>query len=177
MKEYEELLKDDPEYAGKAREASEKTQDITEFLVELPFRQPVAGLNRTVTYQDPCHLAHAQRISAAPRAILQGIPGVTLLEMENSSMCCGGAGVYSAVQPLLSGRILGRKLDAIADTGASEVITANPGCMLQLEQGLRAAGRSTPVRHVVDLLDEAYGLEERARPHSQDTGIRTPPRA
>ena len=115
MKEYEELLKDDPEYAGKAREASEKTQDITEFLVELPFRQPVAGLNRTVTYQDPCHLAHAQRISAAPRAILRGIPGVTLLEMENSSMCCGGAGVYSAVQPLLSQRILSRKLDAIAD--------------------------------------------------------------
>ena len=161
MKEYEELLKDDPEYADKAREASEKTQDITEFLTELPFRTPLARLERTVTYQDPCHLAHAQRISAAPRAILRGIPGVTLLEMENSSMCCGGAGVYSAVQPLLSGRILSRKLDAIATTGADEVITANPGCMLQLEQGLRAAGQRTPVRHVVDILDEAYRLEER----------------
>ena len=164
MKEYEELLKDDPEYAEKAREASEKTQDITEFLLELPLRQPLAHLERTVTYQDPCHLAHAQRISAAPRAILQGIPGVTLLEMENPSMCCGGAGVYSAVQPLLSGRILSRKLDAIATTGADEVITANPGCMLQLEQGLRAAGQSTPVRHVVDILDEAYRLEEQLSP-------------
>ena len=162
MKEYEELLKDDPTYAERAREASEKTQDITEFLLELPFRRPVAHLERTVTYQDPCHLAHAQRISAAPRAILRGIPGVMLLEMENSSMCCGGAGVYSAVQPLFSRRILSRKLDAIATTGASEVITANPGCMLQLEQGLRDAGESIPVRHVVDILDEAYRLEEPA---------------
>ena len=161
MKEYHELLKDDPEYAEKARRASDMTQDITEFLVELPFRQPEANLQRTVTYQDPCHLAHAQRISAAPRAILRGIPGVALTEMENSSMCCGGAGVYSAVQPVLSGRILSRKLDSIASTGADEVITANPGCMLQLEQGLRAAGEDTAVRHVVDILDEAYRLEER----------------
>ena len=160
MKEYEDLLKDDPEYAAKARQASEMTQDITEFLAELPFRPPDANLQRTVTYQDPCHLAHAQRISAAPRAILRGIPGVTLVEMENSAMCCGGAGVYSAVQPVLSRRILSRKLDAIGVTGADEVITANPGCMLQLEQGLRAAGQRKPVRHVVDLLDEAYRQEE-----------------
>ena len=159
MKEYEDLLKDDPQYAEKAREASDKTQDITEFLAALPFRPPVANLERTVTYQDPCHLAHAQRISAAPRAILRGIPGVTLKEMENPSMCCGGAGVYSAVQPVLSRRILSRKLENIAITGAHEVITANPGCMLQLEQGLRGAGRETPVRHVVDLLDEAYRME------------------
>ena len=159
MKEYEELLKDDTEYAAKARQASEMTQDITEFLAELPFRPPDANLRRTVTYQDPCHLAHAQRISAAPRTILRGIPGVTLVEMENSAMCCGGAGVYSAVQPRLAQRILSRKLDGIAVTGADEVITANPGCMLQLEQGLRAAGQRRPVRHVVDILDEAYRLE------------------
>ena len=161
MKEYDDLLKDDPEYGEKARQASEMTLDITEFLAMLPFRPPAANLERTVTYQDPCHLAHAQRISAAPRAILRGIPGVTLVEMENASMCCGGAGVYSAVQPVLSRRILSRKLDNIAITGASEVITANPGCMLQLEQGLRDAGQATTVRHVVDILDEAYRLEER----------------
>ncbi len=162
MKEYAELLKDDPEYSERAREASEKTQDITEFLLAIPFRRPAARLERTVTYQDPCHLAHAQRISAAPRAILRGIPGVTLLEMENSSMCCGGAGVYAAVQPLFSERILSRKLDSINHSGAQEVITANPGCMLQLEQGLRSAGQPTPVRHVVDILDEAYRLEEQS---------------
>ena len=162
MKEYQELLKDDGEYAEKARQASEMTRDITEFLLELPFRRPLAHLERTVTYQDPCHLAHAQRITAAPRAILQAIPGVHLREMENASMCCGGAGIYSAVQPTLSRRILSRKVDAIVGSGAAETITANPGCMLQLEQGLRAAGQETPVRHVVDLLDEAYQMEDPA---------------
>ena len=162
MKEYAHLLKDDPSYAEKAQEAVAKTRDITEFLLELPFRTPQAHLERTVTYQDPCHLAHAQGIAAAPRAILRGIPGIELREMENPSLCCGGAGIYPAVQPLLAQRILSRKLDAIAETGAEEVVTANPGCMLQLEQGLQAAGRAAPVRHVVDLLDEAYGMEEEA---------------
>ncbi len=160
MKEYRELLKNDREYADKARQASEITCDITELLLELSLRQPLAYLDRKVTYQDPCHLAHAQRISAAPRAILRSIPGVQLQEMENPSMCCGGAGIYSAVQPTLSRRILSRKVEAIVETGASEAITANPGCMLQLEQGLRSAGQNTPVRHVVDILDEAYRLEE-----------------
>ncbi len=160
MKEYHDLLKDDPEYAEKARRASEMTRDITELLLELPFRRPLAHLERQVTYQDPCHLAHAQRITAAPRTILQSIPGVQLQEMENPSMCCGGAGVYSAVQPTLSRRILSRKVEAIIESGADEAITANPGCMLQLEQGLRAAGQDTPVRHVVDILDEAYSREE-----------------
>ncbi len=160
MKEYHDLLKDDAEYAEKASRAVEMTRDITELLLELPFRRPLVHVDRMVTYQDPCHLAHAQRISAAPRTILQSIPGVQLQEMENPSMCCGGAGMYSAVQPTLSRRILSRKVEAIIESGASEAITANPGCMLQLEQGLRAAGQETPVRHLVDILDEAYRLEE-----------------
>ena len=177
MKEYEELLKDDAEYAEKARRACEITRDITELLLELPFRRPLAYLDRVVTYQDPCHLAHAQRITAAPRAVLQAIPGVRLQEMENPSMCCGGAGIYSAVQPTLSRRILSRRVEAIIESGASEAATANPGCMLQLEQGLRAAGQDTPVRHVVDLLDEAYRLEEPApeRTRRTPTGRRRGP--
>ena len=162
MKEYHELLKDDPVYADKARQASEMTRDINELLIELPFRRPAIHLERRVTYQDPCHLAHAQRISSAPREILQSITGVQLEEMENPAGCCGGAGIYSAVQPDLSGRILSRKVEAIAGTEAEEVITANPGCMLQLEQGLGAAGHKIPVRHVVDILDEAYLQEEPA---------------
>ena len=173
MKEYQELLKDDGEYAEKARQASEMTRDITELLLELPFRRPLAHLERMVTFQDPCHLAHAQRITAAPRTILQAIPGVQLQEMENASMCCGGAGIYSAVQPTLSRRILSRKVEAIIESGAAETITANPGCMLQLEQGLRAAGQETPVRHVVDILDEAYRLEEPGSVRSSRGG---PPR-
>ena len=159
MKEYGALLKDDPDYSAKAVRFSEIMQDVTEFLVDLPFQAPSATVNRTVTYQDPCHLAHAQRITAAPRAILNSIPGLELVEMENSTLCCGGAGIYSSVQPALSQRLLRRKMNAIDATGTQEVITANPGCMLQVEQGFRSLAVAGRVRHVVDILDEAYSLE------------------
>ena len=160
MKEYNDLLKDDPEYREKALQFSRLTVDITEFLVELPFRAPAKPLPRKITYQDPCHLAHAQRITRAPRTILRSIPGVELVEMENSSLCCGGAGIYSTVQPELSGRLLRRKMASIAETNAEEVVTANPGCMLQIEQGIKAQAGGEKVSHVVDILDEAYQLEE-----------------
>ena len=159
MKEYAELLKDDPEYRNKAVRFSGMTQDVTEFLVGLPFQAPTATVNRRITFQDPCHLAHAQRITAAPRTILNSIPGVELVEMENSSLCCGGAGIYSSVQPALSQRLLKRKMDSITATDTQEVITANPGCMLQVEMGFKSQGKNGRVRHVVDILDEAYGLE------------------
>ena len=159
MKEYGALMKDDPDYSAKAVLFSEIMQDVTEFLVDLPFQAPSATVNRTVTYQDPCHLAHAQRITAAPRAILNSIPGLELVEMENSTLCCGGAGIYSSVQPALSQRLLRRKMNAIDATGTQEVITANPGCMLQVEQGFRSLAVAGRVRHVVDILDEAYSLE------------------
>lgn len=159
MKEYAELLKDDPEYRDKAARFSEMTVDVTEFLVGLPFQAPTATITRKVTYQDPCHLAHAQRITAAPRLILNSISGLELIEMEDSSLCCGGAGIYSSTQPALSRRLLSRKMDSIEATGVEDVITANPGCMLQVEQGFKANKKKGSVRHVVDILDEAYGLE------------------
>ena len=159
MKEYAALLKDDPEYREKAARFSEMTSDVTEFLVGLPFHAPTATVTRKITYQDPCHLAHAQRIMTAPRIILNSIPGLELVEMENSSLCCGGAGIYSSTQPALSKRLLSRKMDSIEETGVNEVITANPGCMLQVEQGFKAKGKIGEVRHVVDILDEAYALE------------------
>jgi Fe-S oxidoreductase len=161
MKEYDELLKDDPEYAEKARRFSELTEDITEFLAALPLEPPRASVERRVTYQDPCHLAHAQRITQAPRAILTSIPGVELVEMEQSAMCCGSAGFYSLVQPSLAGQILETKLGNVTAASAEMVVTANPGCMMQIETGLRARGNGTPVVHVVDLLDEAYRAEKR----------------
>ena len=159
MKEYSELLKDDPEYKEKAAQFSEMTQDVTEFLVNLPFRPPTSTINRQVTYQDPCHLAHAQRITAAPRIILNAIPGLNLVEMENSTLCCGGAGIYSSVQPSLSKRLLKRKIDTINAIEIQEVITANPGCMMQIDMGLKSQNRGGQVRHVVDILDEAYRSE------------------
>jgi glycolate oxidase iron-sulfur subunit len=159
MKEYHELLADDPGYAEPARRFAEATKDITEFLVALPFDPPTAPVNRKVTYQDPCHLVHAQRISSQPRAILDAIPGLELAEMEQSTMCCGGAGIYSSVQPELSAKILDAKMGNIAATGASQVVTANPGCMAQIEQGLLRIGAPSKVIHVVDILDEAYQAE------------------
>ena len=159
MKEYAELLKDDKEYTEKAARFSDMTQDVTEFLVNLPFRAPTSTISRQVTYQDPCHLAHAQRITAAPRTILNAIPGLDLVEMENSTLCCGGAGIYSTVQPALSKRLLKRKMDTINATEVGEVITANPGCMMQIEMGLKSHNSNGRVRHVVDILDEAYSLE------------------
>ena len=159
MKDYHELLAEDPAYAEPARRFAEATKDITELLVSLPFDPPTAPLNRKVTYQDPCHLVHAQRISSQPRAILNAIPGLELVEMDQSSMCCGGAGIYSAVQPDLSAKILDAKMGNIAATGASQVVTANPGCMAQIEQGLLRMGIPSKVLHVVDLLDEAYQAE------------------
>ncbi len=162
MKEYGELLKHDPEYAEPARRFAELTVDITEFLAGLPLDPPRGTVNRRVTYQDPCHLAHAQRITRQPREVLGAIPGLELVEMEAASMCCGGAGFYSMVQPDVSGRILETKVGNIEATAAEQVVTANPGCMMQIEQGLASRGcpaSGQRVAHVVDLLDEAYRNE------------------
>ena len=160
MKEYHELLANDPIYLEKARQFSRLTLDITELLVSLPFEPPSAAITRRVTYQDPCHLAHAQRVTAPPREILNSIPGLELVEMEEASMCCGAAGLYSVLQKELAGEILARKMAHIAATGAQQVVTANPGCMMQIEQGLRSSGQPGRVVHVVDVLDEAYRAED-----------------
>ena len=159
MKEYHDLLKDDPWYAESAQRFANLTRDITEFLAALPFDPPQMPVNRKITYQDPCHLAHAQRITAAPRTILRAIPGLELVEMEKASLGCGGAGIYSMVQPELSAKILATKMGYFAATGAEQVVTANPGCMIQMEQGLRGLGVTSRVCHVVDILDEAYRAE------------------
>jgi glycolate oxidase iron-sulfur subunit len=162
LKEYGELLADDPEYAGKAAHFSSLVKDISEFLVELPFQQALGRLERRVTYQDSCHLAHAQRITAAPRQLLKAIPGLELVEMQNADRCCGSAGIYNVTQREMSLRLLSDKMETIAATGASAIVTANPGCMLQLEVGLRLHRLQGTVSHVVEVLDEAYAAGKAA---------------
>lgn len=159
MKEYAELLSEDPNYADKAIRFSGITKDVTEFLVDLPWEPPTHKLTRKITYQDPCHLAHAQRIVDAPRKLLKSIKGVELIEMKQSTMCCGSAGFYSMVQPELAGKILETKMRNIANTDTEQIVTANPGCMMQIENGLSNAVGNQTVVHVVDILDEAYSLE------------------
>jgi glycolate oxidase iron-sulfur subunit len=156
MKEYAELLADDPAYLDEAREFSARIRDVSELLADLPFERPPGSVHAIVTYQDSCHLAHAQRITRAPRLILESIPGLRLVEMTHPDRCCGSAGVYSLTQPEMSRDLLDNKLDDIARTGADVIATSNPGCMAQLEAGLRRRGLTTQVVHVVELLDRAY---------------------
>jgi len=115
------------------------------------------ALRRRVTLQESCNLANAQRVRSAPRELLAAIPGLELVELAQADLCCGSAGVYNLIQPAMSAAILRDKLAEIGATAADTVVTSNPGCLLQLEQGLRTSGSPTGVAHVVQLLDEAYG--------------------
>ncbi len=158
LKEYGHLLHDDPDWAARAAAFAAKVKDVSEWLAGIGLNTAaMRPLDLTVTYQEPCHLAHAQRIAAQPRALLRAIPGLRLVEMRESSLCCGSAGIYNVTQPEMAARLGARKLDNAEATGADVVVTANPGCHLQLSGGLRARGSRTAVRHIVELLDAAYG--------------------
>jgi glycolate oxidase iron-sulfur subunit len=156
LKEYGELLEDDPEYAAKAREFSSLMRDVTEFLASIELNPDMAAVNATVTYQDSCHLAHGQRIRTAPRRLLAAIPGLTFRAMPSSDVCCGSAGIYNIVQNAMAMRILAHKMESVNATGAGIIATANPGCLLQLQAGVRLHGNGQRVMHVVEILDEAY---------------------
>ena len=159
LKEYDELLSGDARYSERAKTFTTKVKDVNEFLAALPLVPPMSGFNKRVTYQDSCHLAHAQRIKTAPRKLLSSIPGVELSEMPSSDRCCGAAGIYNIVNPDLSMQILDSKMRDVEAANADVVATANPGCMLQLDLGLRKQGRNTRSYHVVELLDLAYQKE------------------
>jgi len=122
---------------------------------------PLGEVRARVTYQDPCHLVHGQGIRRQPRDLLRRIPGLELVEMEGSDRCCGSAGIYNLVQPAYSRQILEEKMAAVKQTGADLVVAPNPGCMLQIASGIRAFGLGTHVRHLIDLLDQAYAAGER----------------
>jgi len=155
LKEYGDLLKADPEYADKAKQFVAKMRDINEYLDQLGLVPPQKPLKKRVTYQDPCHLAHAQKIRSAPRQLLKAI-GAQLVEMPNSDLCCGSAGVYNVVQNSLSMKLLQAKMDDVSSVEADIIATANVGCMLQLRAGVAQRGLNSRVAHVVELLNEAY---------------------
>ncbi len=160
LKHFGHLLADDPDYAEKAAAWDRKARDISEWLVEIGFRKPVsiAGESKTrCTYHEACHLCHGQGISAQPRAVLAAIPGLELTELKDATHCCGSAGIYNITQPEQAGKLQREKVENIEATGAELVATANPGCHLQIENGL---GKRIPVRHPVSLLAEAYRAEE-----------------
>ncbi len=156
LKEYARLLATDDEWAHRAREFAAHVRDVTEYLDAIGIAPDLGRLESVATYQEPCHLVHAQRIAAAPRRLLARIPGLTLREMDESALCCGSAGVYNVTQPVMARRLRRRKIDHVRAVQPDVVVTANPGCALQLTNGLRESGAEIRVKHVVEMLDDAY---------------------
>ncbi len=156
LKHFNRLLADDPAYAAKARQWSEKVRDISEWLLEIGVETPPGSIPARVTYHDACHLCHGQKITAQPRELLHAVPGLEVVPLTESMWCCGSAGIYNLIQPEMADKLLQRKLDHIAATGASFVATGNPGCLLQIQNGLRARGSDISVRHPISLLAQAY---------------------
>jgi glycolate oxidase iron-sulfur subunit len=157
LRDYGHLLPDD----AAAVALADRVRDVSELLAaSLP--EPRSPLELTVTYHEPCHLAHGQRVREAPRALLRAIPGLRLAELAESDLCCGSAGVYNLLEPEIAGRLLARKLDRIAETGADVVASGNPGCLLQLRMGLAERGLAIRAHHPVELLD--WSVEGRTPP-------------
>jgi glycolate oxidase iron-sulfur subunit len=165
LKTYGRLLAGDPAYAERAAEWDRRIKDINEWLVEIGFRPPEAPAGhghhevREVTYHEACHLCHGQKITKQPRQILKSIPGVKLVELKESNWCCGSAGVYNITQPETALILQKRKTGHIGASGAAIVATCNPGCHLQLANGLEQSGSNIRVTQPVTLLAQAYRNE------------------
>jgi glycolate oxidase iron-sulfur subunit len=157
MKAFGTLLADDPRYRERAERFARSVQDLSEFLAREPLRGPLHPVPMTVAYHDPCHVVHGQKIRTQPRQLLAQIPQLKLVELTESDWCCGSAGIYNLTQPEMAERLLHRKVRHIVETGAEAVVTANPGCILQIQQGLREHDRNVKVLHIVEILDQAYG--------------------
>jgi len=156
LKEYHDLLRGDPQYVSKAERFSEKVRDVTEFLNGINLNKSFGRIDAKATYQDPCHLAHVQKIKDQPRALIRAIPGVELVEMKEPDRCCGSAGSYWFTNNDLSMKLLDSKMANIATTKADLVLTANPPCLMHLGLGVARAEMNARVAHVVELLDWAY---------------------
>ncbi len=158
LRHYRKLLAEDPVYRERAELWDRKLKDIHEWLVEINFQAPAAdhAPAQAVTYHESCHLAHGQKITAQPRQVLRAIPNLKLVEVPESTWCCGSAGIYNIIQPEMATALLERKLRHIVSTQAKVVATANPGCLLQVLNGARQRGLDLRVVHPVTLLAEAY---------------------
>ncbi len=149
MKEYAHWMPDDSRVAGLAA----RTRDVSEVLADCDL--PLGRLDVVVTYHDACHLAHGQKVRAAPRTLLEKIPGLTLVPLAESDLCCGSAGVYNLLEPEMADQLLERKVSRIAETGAAIVATGNPGCLMQIAKGCRERGVAVEVLHPVELIARA----------------------
>ncbi|MFD3447478.1 (Fe-S)-binding protein [Microbacteriaceae bacterium 4G12] len=161
--DYDYLLKDDPEWADRAKNFVAKIKDISAILVELDFHKRTLRLpQQVITYQDSCHLRNVQKTSKQPRQLLQAIQNVTYQEMKNADRCCGSAGIYNIVHSELSMQFLDYKMERVQETNAHTIVTANPGCLLQMKLGIEREGLTGKMRavHIADLLLEAVEYTE-----------------
>ena len=155
LKEYARLLVAGDPAHSQAQKFSSKTRDVTEFLADLGLTAPLRPVPLRVTYQDSCHLAHGQKIREAPRKLIRAVPGVELVEMPLADQCCGSAGVYNVTETGASLELLARKMESAKETMAKAIVTANPGCILQLRAGAAIHQTGQEVLHVIELLDRA----------------------
>ena len=156
MKEYGEILKGDPEFSERTEALSSKTKDVMEFLYDIGLQGKLQGLNLRVTYQDACHLGHAQRIKSQPRQVMEQIPGLEFAEMPESDVCCGSAGIYNLVQPEMSRSLLERKINNLRALEVDYLVAGNPGCLLQIKKGIDKYGLGIRTAHPIELLDWSY---------------------
>src|ERR1700722_6780144 len=155
LKEYPLLFPADPDREASAQKFSAKVRDVNEFLADLGLVAPLKAIPARVTYQDSCHLVHGQKISEAPRKLIRAIPGIEFVEMPLSQQCCGSAGVYNVTENKTSLELLDLKMESVNQTRAQIIVTANPGCILQLRAGAAIHKTGQEVLHVVELLDRA----------------------
>lgn len=164
LKEYGHLLEDDPAHAEAAIQFAGKIKDVNEFLAAIGPVRPEREIQATVTYQDSCHLTHGQKLPLPPRTLLKLVPGLTFKEMPCADHCCGSAGIYNVQHTAMSMALLEKKMGYANGTSAEIIASANPGCLLQLQAGVRLHGTGQRVLHVMEVLDEAYGGKENAPP-------------
>jgi glycolate oxidase iron-sulfur subunit len=156
LRDYGDLLRDDPLYAERAKAFSAKVRDVSEFLADAGFAAPAGAVRARVTYDDACHLIHGQKVSKQPRKLLESIPGATLVPLRNADQCCGSAGIYNLTNTEMSLRVLEEKMRHVRAANADILVTGNPGCLIQLQAGVRRAGLKIEVLHTMELLERAY---------------------
>ena len=163
MKEYAQLLRDDPDYATRAQAFVECTRDVSELLTELGPVAPRHRLDVTIAYHDACHLGHAQGVRSQPRELLRAIPGLTLTEIAEADLCCGSAGIYNLLNPEPATELGDRKARNVLATGASVLVTANPGCLMQIAASAKRLGEHVALAHTITVLDASVrGVPMRA---------------
>jgi glycolate oxidase iron-sulfur subunit len=171
MKEYAHLLRDDPDYAARAQAFVERTRDVSELLVELSTVAPRHALEITIAYHDACHLGHAQGVRSQPRELLRAIPELTLTEIAEADLCCGSAGIYNLLNPEPATELGDRKAGNVLATGASVLVTANPGCLMQIAASVQRLGEKLALAHTVTVLDASIrGVPLRGSGRDQGIG-------